>query len=933
MFKRDRSQFESQVSEANHHEHDVSDDDEHTLISSTLEENIRDHASKELKRIKFLSPPSHPTMSSIIQDDLSKLSSESSLFNGIHYEIPSLDTDFITCIGSKGGDMCYLTFLDDEKEETRAATSSREAIFAKIPANRILKKPMSELLEDVQRLRYEEEIKKKARAQTNASSRHAVDAADMMNDVQFSSNSKQKYELLVDKYAPTSYLDLLTDDKTNAEVLKWIKEWDPIVFPETAKTKKIKPTTQEKPKNPLMTVFGSVSSQKSAKDEKNTSNKFNNSSKSSNNATKGPDHRILLISGPPGIGKTTLAHICAKQAGYEPHEVNASDDRSKDKLIPEIQKVTQMQTVFGSKKPKLLILDEIDGVQNSENKSVISEILNMTYPKNKSSSQKDNENSSKTKKTKSGVKLDKKTKKKKDQGIMRPIICICNDHYSPGLKELRQKSKLIIFRRDDYRTDNTQRIVDRLGIILRKESHPLANVGKHELTQFVKDSDNDIRSCLNTIQFMGFHGSNSMKELMTISKDVKSDIFDAMNLVFKTKKIDKSLISKYQENRISLFNSFLSELDKFDSIANGCFENYLSFCSGSSMNDIADSLSFLQWSDMIDVASNRYQERSLQVYRAASLVKFFVACKKSGFDTSNDFIQYPKQQGDAKRSFNHKHNVLKSLFLNCFTHEFVKANKNDRDFQTGGNLLTTSSVKDMATDLVPYLYQILDTKCLSGLNTGAALSSLAHSGMKGLKQMIKSDQERQSFEAILDICLSYGIGVKQTYVNEKYESTLDPPLDEIAFYPLKSSQSGMDVNAKGLVTPSKVNKTDIASYFKKPSSSSSSTSSNSSNKQVENGTSNVLSDHFKKILSSALHFEKLDRKYGKKDQKEAPQKASSNDLNSLYAQSPKHTSAQTVMEYKKRRRSQLKGTISMYLEFHDGMTNSIRRPAKTSEFL
>nr|CAG4717923.1 unnamed protein product [Naegleria fowleri] len=696
------------------------------------------------------------------------------------------------------------------------------------------------------------------------------------------------------------------------------------------KTNKL--STQEKPKNPLMLSFGAKSSQKTAKDEKNPSNKFN--SKPSNNVTKGPDHRILLISGPPGIGKTTLAHICAKQAGYEPHEVNASDDRSKDKLIPEIQKVTQMQTVFGSKKPKLLILDEIDGVQNSENKSVISEILNMTYPKSKASSQNDNnENTNKSKKTKSGVKVEKKAKKKKDQGIMRPIICICNDHYSPGLKELRQKSKLIIFRRDDYRTDNTQRIVDRLGLILRKENHPLAHVSKHELTQFVKDSDNDIRSCLNTIQFMGFHRSNSTKELMTISKDVKSDIFDAMNLIFKTKKIDKSLISKYQENRISLFNSFSSELDKFDSILNGCFENYLSFCSGSSMNEIANLLSFLQWSDMIDVSSNRYQERSLQVYRAASLVKFFVFCKKSGFDSSNDFIQYPKQQGDAKRAFNHKQNVLKSLFLNCFvtsqSHEY--ANKNDSE--TSSCNFTTASVKDMATDIVPYLYQILDTKCLSGLNTGAALSSLAHSGMKGLKQMIKSDQERQSFEAILDICLSYGIGVKQTYVNEKYESTLDPPLDEIAFYPLNSSLnddggSGGGVNLKGVVLTK--SRSDIASYFKKPSF-------NNKQPSIENGhpsSRHVLSDNFKKILSSALHFEKIERKFGKKDHKDGKASSSTTDLASLYAaQSPKQTSAQTVMEYKKRRRSQLKGTITMYLEFHDGMTNSIRRPAKTSEFL
>ena len=42
--------------------------------------------------------------------------------------------------------------------------------------------------------------------------------------------------------------------------------------------------------------------------------------------------RGVMISGPPGIGKTTSAHLCAKLEGFTPIELNASDVRSK-KLV------------------------------------------------------------------------------------------------------------------------------------------------------------------------------------------------------------------------------------------------------------------------------------------------------------------------------------------------------------------------------------------------------------------------------------------------------------------------------------------------------------------------------------------------------------------------------------------------------------------------
>ncbi len=41
-----------------------------------------------------------------------------------------------------------------------------------------------------------------------------------------------------------------------------------------------------------------------------------------------PKQKVALLYGPPGLGKTTLAHVVAKHAGYNVVEMNASDDRS-----------------------------------------------------------------------------------------------------------------------------------------------------------------------------------------------------------------------------------------------------------------------------------------------------------------------------------------------------------------------------------------------------------------------------------------------------------------------------------------------------------------------------------------------------------------------------------------------------------------------------
>ena len=83
--------------------------------------------------------------------------------------------------------------------------------------------------------------------------------------------------------------------------------------------------------------------------------------------------RAAMLHGPPGVGKTTAAHLVAKLEGYDIVETNASDTRSKKLMEQSLKGVLDTTSLFGyfagdgkkvesGKRNLVLIMDEVDGM-------------------------------------------------------------------------------------------------------------------------------------------------------------------------------------------------------------------------------------------------------------------------------------------------------------------------------------------------------------------------------------------------------------------------------------------------------------------------------------------------------------------------------------------------------------------------------------------
>ncbi|KAK9324951.1 hypothetical protein V1517DRAFT_356194 [Lipomyces orientalis] len=497
-------------------------------------------------------------------------------------------------------------------------------------------------------------------------------------------------ELWVEKWRARKWIDLIGDERTHRTLLRWLQQWSHAVFK--------KPV----PAAPKRRHF----------------EESNSSSLVHTDPYHRPQKKLLLLHGAPGLGKTTVAHVAARQAGYDILEINASDERGGPLVQEKIRGAIDSHRVGA--RPVCIIIDEIDGAADSGFIRVLLDILNADS-KAIQQGRRTSTNNTKNK------------NKKAARFLLRPIIAICNDPFVSTLRVLRPLAEMI-----SYRRALTPHIVSRLKEICAREK---ISVDSRTLTELVDSMDGDVRGCVNTLQFD--MGTNRVGSGNIGRKDVNANPNVIVSRVFK---IDKRAKSKSESIRAVIEN--VERSAEFDKVTTGCFTVYPTIQYADEM--LAKPVEACEWLHFYDTLSHSMYHD--QHFELSAYLPYPIAAFHSMFSSNS--------------------NSLKEYAIGKTDYEAYESQKSNKDLAKqmigSASASTQQSFRKestISTELAPYLMYIINPK-LNPVNATIVLEQ-------------ERQMTMHTVDVMIDFAMKY---IQQRADNGAYVFRMDPPIEQLALF-------------------------------------------------------------------------------------------------------------------------------------------------------